>query len=115
MKKNTKQRDLLKLADRYPWLGMYAARNAASPAKRGQPPLPFQRSPVSLRLTEGEKKLISEWQELLGDLLDSSMPRGETMGIIARLAKERLVEAFPDESPDSFETLLVAFRDTNEG
>jgi hypothetical protein len=111
MAKNTKQRDLLKLAERYPWLGMYAARNTLSPRKRGQPPLPFQRSQVSLRLTEGEKKLLTEWQDLLGELMESSMPRGEAVGIIARLAKERLLDIFPETSPESFEELLAAFRD----
>lgn len=110
MTDKTKQRDLLKLAERYPWLGMYAARNTLAPRKRGQPPLPFQRSQVSLRLTEGELKLITEWQELIGELMDSSTPRGEAVGIIARLAKERLIDKFPDEDPKTFEELLEAFR-----
>jgi hypothetical protein len=110
MTKNSKQRDLLKLAERYPWLGMYAARNTLTPRKRGQPPLPFQRTQVSLRLTEGELKLITEWQDLISKLLDASTPRGEAVGIIARLAKERLIDKYPDADPDTFEQLLEAFR-----
>jgi hypothetical protein len=43
--------------------------------------------------------------------MDSSMPRGEAVGIIARLAKERLLDIFPETSPESFEELLAAFRD----
>jgi hypothetical protein len=111
MAKNTKQRDLMKLAERYPWLGMYAARNSMAPRKRGQPPLPFQRTQVSLRLTEGELKLITEWQELISKLMEASTPRGEAVGIIARLAKERLIDEYPDADPETFEELLEAFRD----
>jgi len=107
-----KKESLLKLSERYPWLAMYAASFASTGKKGGRPSTLFPRSSYSLRLTNGENKLVDEWQKIFSGLLGKSPSRGETVGLLAWLARERyetVIEA-QDAPPESLEELLNIFK-----
>ena len=109
-----KKDDLKKLAEKYPWLAMYVASFNQPGEKGGRPSTAFPRNSFSLRLTSGESKLVDEWQVIFSKLLGKQPARGETVGLLAWLAKERYETALEnlDEPPGSLEELLDMLKGT---
>lgn len=107
-----KREALAKLAEQYPWLAMYAASFKPVGNKGGRPSIVFPRSSFSLRLTNGESKVVDEWQAIFSRLLGKQPARGETVGLIAWLAMERYKAALErlDKPPEILEELLDVFK-----
>lgn len=106
-----KRKELNRLAEQYPWLAMYAASFSSAGKKGGRPSTAFPRTSLSLRLTAGETKLVEYWRDIFADLLGKRPSRGEAVGLLAWLAKERYEACLmqQDGPPESLENLLNMF------
>lgn len=107
-----KKEQLLKIADRHPWLAMYIASLTPIKKTQGRPHSVFPRKQYSMQLTPGESKLIDEWQEIFSDLLGRKVNRGEVVGLVTRLAKEHYQELLENGKEfNDFEDMIAAFKD----
>ena len=82
--------------DQPAWLQLYLARRASQPSLLpvakpvGRPRRSVPMKQTSLRLTAGDRELISRWQDYLTQLTGNSIPLGETVAILARICEDRL-------------------------
>jgi hypothetical protein len=108
----SKKEQLLKLADRHPWLAMYIASLTPIKKTQGRPHSVFPRKQFSMQLTPGESKLIDEWQVIFSDLLGRKVNRGEVVGLVTRLAKEHYQELIAKGNEfNTFEDIIKAFKE----
>jgi hypothetical protein len=98
---------LHKLAQAYPYIGMYAASLEREDTARLRVSH-AQRQRLSLRLTRSEVNLLDRWQHRLSQILPAKPQRGETIGILAWVANSHFEAAVrgTGKSPASLEELL---------
>lgn len=75
------------------WVQLYEARRSPEDmAVRlpGRPPAAIPRKKIGLTLSQGEIHDLEQWQERLSTLLQRKISKGETVGIVTRIASARL-------------------------
>jgi hypothetical protein len=102
-------------APRYAWTQLYEARKslryqiAEKPSVgRGRPErlIPVRKS--TLYLSAGDEAALKKWQHIFSNLLGRKPSTGETAGILAKIASERLTALNFQETPDSLDALVAA-------
>lgn len=104
-----KKQRLRKLAEAYPYIGMYAASLAQSGPSHTRSATAARRN-YSLRLTRGEASVIDGWEQRFERLFPEKPQRGETVGLLAWIATAQYEEAIKKSSsaPTTLEELLAA-------
>ena len=87
-----KQQKLRELAKTYPYLGMVAASLESSRKASHFNLRATTRTSYSLRLTRFEASLLDEWQEILRQLADEKLARGEVVGLITGIVSMQFDE-----------------------
>jgi hypothetical protein len=109
-----KKKRLRKLAEKYPYHGMYAASLDTPPIHTQVHALNTRRKNVSLRLTSGEASVLEGWQARFQNLLDEKPQRGETIGLISWILTAHYEETLREygSPPQSFRELLLMLKIT---
>jgi hypothetical protein len=75
------------------WVQLYEARRSSEEVEirlPGRPPASIPRKKIGFTLSQGEIHDLEQWQDRLSNLLQRKISKGETVGIVTRIASARL-------------------------